>query len=431
MAGASAMSDPGYCRSCASPQRTKRCLVCGAGLAATHPEIETLAVAHLDCDAFYAAVEKRDDPRLAALPVIIGGGTRGVVATACYVARAFGVRSAMPMFKALKLCPKAVVVRPNMAKYVAVGKAIRARMQALTPLVEPLSIDEAFLDLTGADALHGGPAAQTLIRLQTSIEAEFGLSVSIGLSFNKFLAKFASDMDKPRGFSIIGRSDALARIGPAPAGRLPGVGPAGAKALADIGLSSIADVRAAGAPALIQRFGDWGARLHALSMAQDQRRVDPDGLRKTLSAETTFGEDLKDLEALTDQLWALCETVSARARANEIAGRTVTLKLKTAQFKTISRQRAFSEPTLLAHRLFEAGRALLAPEADGRKAFRLIGIGLSDLTPAEGVDRGDLIDARTPKLAAAEAAMAKARAKFGAGAVITGRALKAKPDEAG
>jgi DNA polymerase-4 len=436
MAAGGGVSTPAYCRACGHRQgqvhgresEAPVCPACGATARAAHPEIDALAIAHLDCDAFYAAIEKRDDPRLAPVPVIIGGGRRGVVATACYIARAYGVRSAMPMFKALKLCPDAVVVRPNMAKYIAVGQAIRARMQALTPLVEPLSIDEAFMDLTGTEALHGGAPARTLIGLQNAIEAEFAITVSIGLSFNKFLAKFASDMDKPRGFSVIGRADALDVIAAAPAGRLPGVGPAAAKALEAAGWRTIGDVRRAGDAALSQRFGDWGRRLFSLANAQDERRVDPDSDRKTLSAETTFNEDVSAVEQLADLLWPLCEKVSDRARAADLAGRTITLKLKTARFKSLTRRRTLSAPTKLAARLFEAGRALLEAEADGRTAYRLIGIGLSDFADASDADHGDLMDARTPKRAAAEDAIAKARAKFGKGAVITGRGLKSKRD---
>lgn len=414
------------CRDCATAHEGDACPECGSLRGVAHAEIDQLAIAHLDCDAFYAAIEKRDDPRLAPLPVIVGGGRRGVVATACYVARAYGVRSAMPMFKALKLCPTAVVVRPNMAKYSAVGKAIRARMQALTPLVEPLSIDEAFMDLSGTTALHGGSPAHTLIQLQNAIERDFALTVSIGLSFNKFLAKFASDMDKPRGFTVIGRADALDIIGAAPVGRLPGVGPAAAKALQAAGWRTVADVRRAGEAALAHAVGDFGRRLHDLAHAHDDRSVDPDSERKTLSAETTFSDDIRDLDALADALWPLCETVSARARAADIAGRTVTLKLKTASFKSLTRRRTLNAPTRLARRLFEAGRALLEAEADGRCAFRLIGIGLSDLCDASAADWGDLMDTRTPKHAAAEDAIAKARAKFGGDAIVSGRSLRAK-----
>jgi DNA polymerase-4 len=416
------------CRACASEIFAARC-ACGEDQALAHDELGAMAIAHLDCDAFYASIEKRDDPSLLPHPVIVGGGKRGVVSTCCYVARAYGVRSAMPMFKALKLCPQAKVVRGDMRKYVEEGRAIRRMMQDLTPLVEPLSIDEAFMDLSGTDALHGGAPAQTLIKLQNRIWEARQLTVSIGLSFNKFLAKTASDLDKPRGFSVIGRAEALDFLAPRGVGTLPGVGPAGAAALERNGLKRIGDIREAGAHRMRGLYGDWGGYLYALSMAQDARRVDPEGERKSISAETTFFEDVAELEALEDILWPLCEKVAARARASEMAGRTVTLKLKDARFKIITRRRQLPEPTILASRLFEIARQLLAGDADGRVKFRLIGVGLSDFSDAADADKGDLLDSETPKRAAAEAAVASARAKFGKAAVQTGRALKGERDD--
>ncbi|MES1157085.1 MAG: DNA polymerase IV [Alphaproteobacteria bacterium] len=419
-----------YCRICAAQlEAPGRCPSCGEERAAAHDELATLAIAHLDCDAFYATIEKRDDPSLAAKPVIVGGGKRGVVSTACYVARAYGVRSAMPMFKALKLCPHAVVVKPSMAKYAEEGRIVRRMMQELTPQVEPLSIDEAFMDLSGTDALHGGTPAQSLIRLQNRIEAERAITVSIGLSFNKFLAKTASDLDKPRGFSVIGRAEAFDFLAPRSVSTLPGVGPAGAKALERENLRRIGDIRAAGLARMRGSYGDWGAHLYALSMAQDARRVDPDGERKSISAETTFFEDVSDVSELEDILWPLCEKVATRCRAVELAGRTLTLKLRDARFRTITRRRQLGEPTLLAARIFDTARALLAADADGRTKFRLIGVGLADFSAAADADKGDMLDAETPKRAAAEAAIAKARGKFGRGAVVTGRTLKTQQDD--
>ncbi len=416
------------CRACAELRSDGAC-VCGEDLPLAHDELTRLAIAHLDCDAFYATIEKRDDPSLAGKPVIVGGGKRGVVSTCCYIARAFGVRSAMPMFKALKLCPQAVVVRGRMSAYVEEGRIIRRLMQELTPAVEPLSIDEAFMDLTGCEALHGGPPVQSLVRLQNAIEAERRVTVSIGLSFNKFLAKTASDLDKPRGFAVIGRADALDFLAPRPVGTLPGVGPAGVAALAKHGWRSVGDIRNAGRDRMMRAFGEWGERLYALSIAEDHRRVDPLGERKSVSAETTFFEDIRDIATLEDQLWPLCEKVAMRCRADDIAGRTLTLKLREASFKTITRRRQIGEPTLLASRIFETARALLAADADGRVAYRLIGVGLADFSAAADADRGDLMDERTPKRAAAEAAMAKARARFGRDAVKTGRGLKIEESE--
>ncbi|MGD9815917.1 MAG: DNA polymerase IV [Hyphomonadaceae bacterium] len=417
------------CRACASETSTARCAACGEERPIAHDEIMQLAIAHLDCDAFYASIEKRDDPSLEPHPVIVGGGKRGVVSTCCYVARAYGVRSAMPMFKALKLCPQAKVVRGDMRKYVDEGRIIRRMMEDLTPLVQPLSIDEAFMDLTGTEALHGGAPAQSLIKLQNRIWEERRLTVSIGLSFNKFLAKTASDLDKPRGFSVIGRGEALGFLESRAVGTLPGVGPAGATALERNGLKKIGDIRAAGPQRMRALYGDWGAHLFALSMADDPRKVDPHGERKSISVETTFFEDVADVEALEDILWPLCEKVAARCRASQTAGLTLTLKLKDTRFKIVTRRRQLPEPTLLASRIFGAARELLHADADGKTKFRLIGVGLSDFSDAAGADRGDMLDTATPKRAAAEAAVAKARGKFGRDAVQTGRALKAEWDD--
>lgn len=417
------------CRSCAHVSDAAICPACGGDRAVAHDEIRTLSIAHLDCDAFYATIEKRDDPSLDGKPVIVGGGVRGVVSTCCYIARAYGVRSAMPAFKARQLCPDAVFVKPRMALYVQEGRRVRRMMQALTPQVEPLSIDEAFMDLSGTEALHGGAPAQSLVKLQNAVEAEIGITVSIGLSFNKFLAKTASDFDKPRGFSVIGRAEAVEFLASRKVGTLPGVGPAAVKVLEDNNLCVIGDLRAAGKLKLQSIFGDWGGRLFELSNAHDSRAVDPEGERKSISAETTFNEDIAEVDALEDILWTLCERVSARARASEIAGRTVTLKLRDQRFKIITRRRSLSEPTLLAAKLFEHGRALLGAEADGRIRYRLIGIGLSEFAEAADADKGDMLDAKTPKRAAAETAMAKARERFGRDAVKTGRGLRAEEGE--
>jgi DNA polymerase-4 len=413
------------CRACAREITQAHC-VCGEDAPLDHGELAALTIAHLDCDAFYASIEKRDDPSLQPFPVIVGGGKRGVVSTCCYVARAYGVRSAMPMFKALKLCPQAKVVRGDMHKYVEEGRIIRRMMEDLTPQVQPLSIDEAFMDLTGTEALHGGLPAQSLIKLQNQIWAERRLTVSIGLSFNKFLAKTASDLDKPRGFSVIGRAEALTFLETRAVATLPGVGPAGATALERNGLKLIGDIRAAGPQRMRALYGDWGAHLFALSMADDPRKVDPHGERKSISAETTFFEDVADIEALEDILWPLCEKVAARCRASDTAGLTLTLKLKDTRFKIVTRRRQLPEPTLLASRIFACARELLAGDADGRTKYRLIGVGLADFSDAASADKGDMLDTETPKRAAAEAAIAKARGKFGKNAVQTGRALKAE-----
>ena len=410
-----------FCRDCLAETRAgaTRCHVCGSPRIARNDEFADLSIAHIDCDAFYAAVEKRDDPRLADLPVIIGGGKRGVVSTCCYVARIHGVRSAMPMFKALKLCPEAVVIKPDMEKYVRVGREVRTAMRDLTPLVEPISIDEAFLDLTGTERLHGAPPAMVLARFARRIEQEIGITVSVGLSFNKFLAKIASDLDKPRGFAAIGRAEALDFLAGKPVSLIWGVGRALQEALERDGLRLIADLRRIDESDLMRRYGAMGLRLARLSRGIDDRRVSPDSEVKSISAETTFETDIRDARTLEKKLFRLCEKVSARAKAQGFAGSTVTLKLKTADFKIRTRSRGLASPTVLAARLFETGRDMLMKEADGT-AYRLIGIGIADLADLDKADPADLVDTSIVRTAKVEGAVDALRARFGKDAVVKG-----------
>ena len=416
---------PAWCRDCLAqaPAQARRCPQCASPRLLAHPELSQLSIAHIDCDAFYAAVEKRDNPALRDRPLIIGGGTRGVVSTCCYIARTFGVRSAMPMFKALPLCPDAVVVKPDMAKYAAVGRQVRALMLELTPLVEPISIDEAFLDLTGTQRLHGAVPALTLLRFAAKIEAEIGISISVGLSYCKFLAKLASDLDKPRGYAVIGREEAQVFLAPRPVSVIWGVGAVGAQRLERGGIKTIGDLQRADEADLFRRYGAEGGRLWRLARGQDTRAVTPEREGKNVSAETTFERDIADPEALTQKLWLLCDKVSSRLKAQEIAGRTVTLKLKTHDFKSRTRARALSEPTQLAQRIFEAAKPLLAREADGA-AFRLIGVGLSDLAPAADADHGDLLETGVGRIKATEKAVDALRKKFGKSAVVKGIAFR-------
>jgi DNA polymerase-4 len=384
----------------------------------------SLSIAHVDCDAFYASIEKRDNPDIADKPVIVGGGTRGVVSAACYHARMYGVKSAMPMFKALKACPQAVVIRPSMDKYSKDGRRIREMMKNLTPSVEPLSIDEAFIDLTGTDRLHGQSPAQSLIKLQNDIMRDIGVTVSVGLSYNKFLAKTASDLDKPKGFAVLGSEDAMDFLADKPVDFIFGVGPAFARSLAKTGIRTIQDVRKRTDKQMAERFGEAGLRLARLSRAEDTRPVNPRSERKTVSSETTFFEDISDLETLKDRLWLLCVKTSDRAKAIDIAGRVVTLKLKTRHFETLTRRRTLSQPVQLADTIFHALEPLLEKEVNGRK-FRLLGAGISDLAPPIG-DSGDLLDPAAFKRGQAERASDTARSRFGKDAIITGRGLRHK-----
>ena len=249
-------------------------------------------------------MEKRDDPSLRDKPVIVGGGKRGVVSTACYIARIKGVRSAMPMFKALELCPEAVVVRPRMSRYVEVSRVDPGDDAELTPLVEPLSLDEAFLDLSGTERLHRAPPAVLLARLQLRIETELGITTSVGLSHNKFLAKIASDLDKPRGFRVIGRAETDDFLARQPVSLIWGVGQSTLAGLHAEGIRTVGDLLARDRAALIRRFGALGDRLYHLARGQDSRAVSPDHAIKSISHETTFGEDIGDLdELLRWHLW--------------------------------------------------------------------------------------------------------------------------------
>ena len=417
-----------FCRDCLAPARpgATRCAACGSPRLVAHPELDRLAIAHVDCDAFYAAIEKRDDPSLQSEPVIVGGGKRGVVATCCYVARIYGVRSAMPMWQALERCPNAVVIRPNMEKYTRVGREIRRMMDDLTPLVEPLSIDEAFLDLTGTDLVHHGSPALTLARFAERVESEVGISVSVGLSHNKFLAKIASDLDKPRGFSVIGRAETADFLAPRPVTTIWGVGKATAEALHAMGLTTIADLRRAEESDLFRRFGVLGRRLKELAEGHDRRVVDPSDEIKSISNEITLDVDLSDYAALEKILFRLATKVSGRLKAHALGGFTVQMRLKTQDFKTLSRNRRLADPTALADRIFRVGSELLRRECDGRR-FRLIGIGVADLTPIDFCDPPDLVDEGAGRRARAEAAIDDLRRRFGADAVEQGLVFTPRP----
>ncbi|HEX4292879.1 MAG TPA: DNA polymerase IV [Rhizomicrobium sp.] len=412
-----------FCRDCLAEARAdaKRCKKCGSHRVLAHDELGTLSIAHMDCDAFYAAIEKRDNPALLDKAVIVGGSSRrGVVSTCCYVARINGVRSAMPMFKALQLCPHAVVIKPDFTKYTAAAKAIHAMMFELTPQVEPLSLDEAFIDLSGTGLLHGMSPAKLLARLAARIEKEVGISISIGLSFNKFLAKLASELDKPRGFAVIGKEEAVAFLRDKPVGYIRGAGAALQARLAKDGITHIAQLQDANVKDLAKRYGNTGLWLHRLAHAQDSRTVEPDGELKSISSETTFDINVTKYEELEAVLWQQAERVSARAKASGQGGRTVVLKLKTAGFKTRTRSVSLESPTQLADRIFRTAREALRREVDGT-AYRLLGVGISQLAPDSDCDPTDLVDDGSGKRAAAERAMDKVRAKFGGSAVIKGR----------
>ena len=396
------MTEPltSLCRNCLASYDDdlsgERCGKCGSPRIVRHSELHDLTIAHIDCDAFYASVEKRDNPSLADKPVIIGGGQRGVVAAACYVARLYGIRSAMPMFKAKQACPDAVVIRPNMAKYKAVGEQIRDFMREVTPLVQPLSIDEAFLDLTDVIAEGNDSAAMRLAALVLRIEQKIGVNASIGLSYNKFLAKIASDLDKPRGFAIIGRAEAFDFLADKPVGMLWGVGRSLAGKLRRNGITKIGQLQRIEEQELVVKYGVIGSRLYHFARGNDTRKVEPNSQTKSISAETTFESDISDATALLEGIVPLCHTVARRLENKDLAGQGVTVKLKQSDFRLLTRSRRLANPTQQAEAIYRAAKWLIEREADGR-TFRLIGVGVDDLTDASDADPPDLFAARGAK----------------------------------
>ena len=412
------------CRDCFHGWRgqTARCPRCRSERVVSHPRLFDLSIAHIDCDAFYASIEKRDRPELIAQPVIVGGGKRGVVSTCCYVARTYGVRSAMPMFKALKLCPQAVVIKPRMDLYVQEGRRIREMMQALTPLVEPVSIDEAYLDMSGTEALHGAAPAMTLMMLQKKIETDLNLTISVGLASNKFLAKTASEADKPRGFFALSIDEAPAYLADKSVRLIGGVGAQFEKKLNGDGIRTVGDIQKIDLKTMIRRYGETGMWLHNCAFGRHDRKVDPSGERKSVSSETTFNEDISDPRTLEDIFWRLSQRTADRAKDSGVEGRVVTLKLKTHDFKSFTRRVSLGEPTQLAQVIFRVAKPMLAREAAGQR-YRLLGVGISELTDARG-DALDLADPQSLKRAKAERASDKARERFGDAAVTTGRGVR-------
>lgn len=422
---------PGLCRDCletypeppTEEARPRRCPACDSPRLVWHPDLDRLSLAHIDCDAFYASVEKRDRPELRDKPVIVGGGQRGVVSAACYVARMYGVHSAMPMFKARKACPDAVVIRPHMAKYAEVGRTIRERMLELTPLVEPLSIDEAFLDLSGTEALHHGWPARSLARLLRDIERDLDLTASVGLSYNKFFAKIASDLDKPRGFAVLGFDAATSFLADQSVGIIWGVGKSLRAALAREGITLVRHLLPYSEAELVGHYGRIGQRLYHFARGEDDRGVNPRSPAKSISSETTFNRDISAAKPLLERLWPLCETVARRLKKAGLAGASVQLKMKTGDFRQISRSRRLGAPTQLAEELYRTAQPLVEQEADGR-SFRLIGIGAADLVAAEEADLPDLLDPDRTKRAQVERAIDQVRAKLGDQAILKGRGLQ-------
>ncbi|MGE0766189.1 MAG: DNA polymerase IV [Hyphomicrobiaceae bacterium] len=380
------------CRDCCEWHLTdgENCIGCGSARLVRHAELEVLHIAHIDCDAFYASVEKRDRPELSEEPLIVGhAGGRGVVTTACYIARRFGVRSAMPMFQALERCPQATVITPDMAKYRRVGLEVREIFREATEAVEPVSLDEAYLDLSPEHRHEAMPAAEALALISHRVESEIGITVSIGLAPNKLLAKLASELQKPRGFSVIGRAEAKEFLAGLAVSKINGVGPATAARLKSAGIETIADLQQVTEAELVAHHGKFGRRLAQFAEGHDDRAVTPDRPTKSISSETTFRVDTGSVDELMATLEDLAGRVQTALERKGLAGSAVVVKLKTARFQTVTRARRLPHPTQRAAVLLEAARGLVEKEADGR-LFRLAGIGVDGIVPAAEADPPDL-----------------------------------------
>jgi len=341
-------------------------------------------IIHIDMDAFYASVEVRDDPRLAGRPVIVGGtSNRGVVSAASYEARRFGVHSAMPIAKARQLCPEGVFLFPRMRRYQEVSRQIMAICHRYTPLVEPLSLDEAFLDVTASLRLFG-PAEEIAQRIKAEIREETGLTASAGVASCKLVAKIASDLKKPDGFCSVAVGEEKAFLAPLPIGRLWGAGHVLVGELRLLGVETIGDVAALPREFLEGKFGRTGTHLFLMSRAKDDRAVEPEREPKSVGNEETYEIDLTEEHDLKRELLVLAEEVGRRLRREGLAGRTVTLKIRTNDFKQITRSQTFAEPTCDARRIHRASIALLAKRSTPHKPIRLLGISLSNLCPASG-----------------------------------------------
>jgi DNA polymerase-4 len=347
-------------------------------------------ILHVDMDAFFASVEQLDDPALRGKPVLVGGrGRRGVVAAASYEARRFGCRSAQPTAVALRLCPHAVVLRPRGARYRELSDRVMSILESTSPLVQPISIDEAFVDVTGSIPLLG-PAVGIAKTIRARIREETGLTASVGVAPNKFLAKLASDLNKPDGLTIIEPGRVHDTLDPLPVSKLWGVGPAAEKSLARLGVRTIGDLRAVPEPALAARLGDFGHHLARLARGEDDRPVHADHEAKSISHEQTFAEDLRDPDEVRRVMLAQCEDVARRLRRHHRLARTVTVKIRFGDFETITRAEGLGEPTDLTETIWAAARALF--DRWTRESFRpvrLIGVGVSHLTdPASGRQLG-------------------------------------------
>ena len=351
-------------------------------------------ILHVDMDAFYASVEERERPELAGLPVVVGGNPegRGVVAAANYAAREYGVRSAMPAARARLLCPHAVFIRSRMTLYAEVSAEIRAIFERYTPLVEPLSLDEAFLDVGASEGLFG-TGVDIARRIKGDIRSELGLVASVGVAPNKFLAKLASDLDKPDGLVVVKLEGVQEFLDPLPVEKLWGVGAAAEKRLHALGVRTVADLRRRPETVLGEQFGKWGHRLFELAHGRDDRPVTPEQEARSISHETTFETDLTQGAALRDCLRGLTEQVAWRVRRQELRARTVEIKVRYADFRTVNRAAGLAAASNRTRDLWACASRLLTQQLARRAdPVRLLGMGVSRLT-RERVEQPDLFDA--------------------------------------
>lgn len=389
---------------------------------------ERLTILHVDMDAFYASVEVRDRPELAGKPVVVGGNpdSRGVVCSATYEARKFGVKAAMPLAHAKRLCPQAIFLPGRHERYAEISRSLLLLFRSFTPRVEPLSLDEAFLDVAGCERLFGdGPAIGRAIK--EKVRAETGLVASVGVSFNKFLAKLASDLEKPDGFTVIRREDVDRVLPPLPVARLWGVGPKTAAVLESSGWRTIGDLRRAGPERLRSRIGDLADHLLALAYGQDSRSVESGGEAKSIGAERTFARDLTKIEEMEAELLALAEDVGTRVRADGVRGRTVQLKIRYHDFRTLTRRRTLAAPTDITREIYEAARTLLRERVPlARARVRLLGVQISQLGRAgegQGLLFGEEERGRERRL---DRALDALRDRLGDDAVVRARTMEGK-----
>ena len=384
------------------------------------PSASGRVIAHLDLDAFFAAVEENRDPSLRGKPVIVGGGERGVVATANYVARRYGVHSAMPIRTARSLCPLGIFLPGDHDLYRDYSRRLMTLLETYSPLVEQVSLDEAYVDLTGTERLFG-PPEMTARLIQKRVKEELDLSISVGLASNKLVAKVASDHQKPAGFTVVPAGTEAEFLAPLAVQRLPGVGPTLLKQLHDWGVATVGDLAQIPVRTLQLSLGKWGEALARRARGEDVSPVTPGQEIKSISREHTFEEDVSDLRLLESTLISLTEDVCRRLRQSSLEARTVTVKIRYADFATHTCSHTLPHPLDVDEAFFREVRALFHQHWRRSSSLRLVGVGLSNLAPRAGQD--DLFDQELPLLRELDLKVDAIRSKYGKNAVRRGAAL--------